>query len=422
MKDQTRLVSIDEFHQRAILFPLDKSATFEKHLKLVLEDLPTIDEKLLEYIEKKYPRRLESIKRLLKDLGISESRNVRRIYSNHILPIISDEMQWSSKSDAILIAYVVFIYKELYSPQPEHFASEMEKLKSKLIVKTREGKFVRINADEIVHLTSLYGCQMSLEVLNLPHHRFTFISDDYLKQYQKELFYQDREKNRFRSFLNELDLQDFFVVKREDKGKRKTFLSHARSRFDCSLGFINVDQLADSQWSHLIVTLSPLIFEPFIIQNYCCDEFDALITSKDNIDPNQYTFILLYLDYCFKFIPHYYSASVIKSRERHTGSVVPVQGVESSFCLALRKHPWIPVAGGQLLKPEDVYILPSGHPFRRYVSCLDPVKIPLKNPGFIQLLGFKQEILPMTMLELFMKWSCQLETDELHQLIETSNV
>jgi hypothetical protein len=69
LREQTRLVSIDEFNERTILFPLDKSSQFDKHLKLVLEDLPTIDERLLEYIENKYPRRLESIKHLLKDLG-----------------------------------------------------------------------------------------------------------------------------------------------------------------------------------------------------------------------------------------------------------------------------------------------------------------------------------------------------------------
>jgi hypothetical protein len=69
LRQQSRLVSIEEFHERAILFPLDKSIPYAKHLKLVLEDVPTIDERLLEYIENKYPRRLESIKRLLKDLG-----------------------------------------------------------------------------------------------------------------------------------------------------------------------------------------------------------------------------------------------------------------------------------------------------------------------------------------------------------------
>jgi hypothetical protein len=69
LKQQSKLVSIEEMKERAILFPLDKSVPYKKHLKLVLEDLPTIDERLMEYIEKKYPRRLESIKHLLEDLG-----------------------------------------------------------------------------------------------------------------------------------------------------------------------------------------------------------------------------------------------------------------------------------------------------------------------------------------------------------------
>jgi hypothetical protein len=156
-------------------------------------------------------------------IGISDSRNVRRIYSNHILPIISDDTQWSTKSDSVLIAYLIFIYKELYSLQPDHFVNEIEKLKSKLIVKTRQGKFIRINSNgsDIIHLTSLYGCKISLELLKLSTHRFTFISDDYYNQYRTELFYQDRERYRFVSFLNELDLHDFFLVNRVNNGKLK---------------------------------------------------------------------------------------------------------------------------------------------------------------------------------------------------------
>jgi hypothetical protein len=191
-----------------------------------------------------------------------------------------------------------------------------------------------------------------------------------------------------------------------------------------SLGFIYVEQLAETQWSHIIGTLSSSIFEPFIIQDYRCDEFDAFIMSKENINYDQYAEILLYLDYCYQSIAPYYAASVIRSRDRHTGSSIPVQGVESSFCLSLRKHSWIPVSGGQLLKPADVYVLPPNNPFRRYIPCLDQVKIPLRNQDFIKLLGFKQEIMPITIFELFMKWSCNLDQESLYRLIDdqVSNV
>lgn len=69
LKNQTKLVSIQQFADRAILFPVDKSANYSKQLRIVLEDLPAIDERLIECIENKYPRRLDSIKRLLQDLG-----------------------------------------------------------------------------------------------------------------------------------------------------------------------------------------------------------------------------------------------------------------------------------------------------------------------------------------------------------------
>jgi predicted protein tyrosine phosphatase len=72
LKQQTHLVSIDEFNKHAISFPLDKSIRFSKHLKLVLDDIPTLDEQLLHFIEDKYPRRFDSIKRLLQRLGKNE--------------------------------------------------------------------------------------------------------------------------------------------------------------------------------------------------------------------------------------------------------------------------------------------------------------------------------------------------------------
>ena len=69
LKGQTQLVSIEQYQPRTIFFPLEKSIPFEKHVKLVFEDLPTIDDRLLEFIERKYPHRLVSIKQLLKELG-----------------------------------------------------------------------------------------------------------------------------------------------------------------------------------------------------------------------------------------------------------------------------------------------------------------------------------------------------------------
>lgn len=146
-----------------------------------------------------------------------------------------------------------------------------------------------------------------------------------------------------------------------------------------------------------------------------------MIASKDTNDPHHYTQILLYLDLCYKPLAHYYAASVIRARERNAGTPIAVQGVESSFCLSLRNCSWIPVAGGQLLKPTEVYVLPMNNPFRRYLPCLDPAKTPSRNPQFLDLLGFKTQVLPMTMFELLIKWSCNLDRDSLYQLINATD-
>ena len=70
IKQQSRLASINEFEKYAITFPLDKSVKYSKHLKLVLEDIPTLDEHLLTFIEDKHPRQIDSIKQFLQKLGM----------------------------------------------------------------------------------------------------------------------------------------------------------------------------------------------------------------------------------------------------------------------------------------------------------------------------------------------------------------
>src|SRR5438105_1942202 len=69
LKDQSRLVSVDEFDKNGISFPLNKSIAYSKHFRIVLDDIPTLDEQLLNIIDDKYPRRIDSIKKLLRKLG-----------------------------------------------------------------------------------------------------------------------------------------------------------------------------------------------------------------------------------------------------------------------------------------------------------------------------------------------------------------
>lgn len=69
LSGHSRLVSMDEYDGKVILFPLSKQFQCNKPFKIVLDDLPRLDERLLKYIEDKFPRRYESIECLLKKLG-----------------------------------------------------------------------------------------------------------------------------------------------------------------------------------------------------------------------------------------------------------------------------------------------------------------------------------------------------------------
>lgn len=135
------------------------------------------------------------------------------------MPVIRDDSQWSKKSDSTLIAYLICIYKELFALNPETFEYEMKQLKKTMLIKTTNGKFIRLDSDKtIIHLTSFYGCTLSLEHLKLPNHQFTFISNDYIQEYHKELFYQDYEKRRFLAFLKELGIYDSFKIDCIERG------------------------------------------------------------------------------------------------------------------------------------------------------------------------------------------------------------
>ena len=69
LKQEQCLVSIAELDKGIILFPLDKSNRYSKSLALVLNDVPLLDDQLLNFIEDNYPRRTDSIKKLLMKLG-----------------------------------------------------------------------------------------------------------------------------------------------------------------------------------------------------------------------------------------------------------------------------------------------------------------------------------------------------------------
>ncbi|CAF1112321.1 unnamed protein product [Rotaria sordida] len=411
LNGHSRLVSIDEYYEQVILFPLSKTAQYKKPFKIVLNDLPTLDERLLQYIEDKFPRRYESIVNLLKrlanigDIGLIETPMIKEIYRLHMRPILLDVNRWSTKSDSVLIAFLLCIYTHL-----DQFESEMDQLKKHMVIKTRSGQFVRLDTPgTIIHLTSTYGCTKSLESLVSSKHEFTFISDDYINNYRNELFRTTDDINNFVRFLGQFNITEFLQINIID--------TH----------FINVAQLQTTQWAYLISELNDIVRQPFIIEDCCCNEFNILVAPSNNTaaDIDLCSKLLNYLDRHHATVAPCYTASIILVDQVKSGRRRPEKYIPSTFCLSLRQYAWIPIESGKLAKPDDVYCLsPKSETsfFHRYVSHLDQAKVSLNNREFIlNILGLQEHVLPMTIFELFMKWSCSLNRDALWMLLGDTN-
>jgi len=171
-----------------------------------------------------------------------------------------------------------------------------------------------------------------------------------------------------------------------------------------------------------------MVYEPFLIKDYRCEEFNELVSASDENQTANLELcvqLLQYLDAHHPSVSVNYAASVVLARAHKFGHGTPIKAIESSFCLSLRQHAWIPVIGDILYKPSDVYFLrPNSETsaFRRYVPHLDISKVSLRNEDFIyNILGIKSQVTYQTMFELLMKWSCDLDSEPLWNLVKQTN-
>jgi len=170
-----------------------------------------------------------------------------------------------------------------------------------------------------------------------------------------------------------------------------------------------------------------MIHEAFTIQDYRCEEFNKLISPSDESQAADFELciqLLQYLDRHHSYVSVYYVASISLTRSHKYGHG-PIKAIESSFCRSLRQHTWIPVIGDILYKPGDVYFLQENNEtsaFRRYVPHLDISKLSLRNEDFIyNILGIKSQVTHQIMFELLMKWSCDLDSESLWNLVKQTN-
>jgi hypothetical protein len=229
------LVSIDEFQNKTILLPFAKTDKFAKNLRIVVEEIPAIDPRLIQFVEEQHPTRSKQFIDLLKKLGnkrqtvlsqtfslsflgFQDRPNIRNLYHEYWLPTMSDPKLWATKSSDLLIAYFMCIFEYMYAGEGNISDITMDQLRKILLVKTKQNKFISLgNEKNFFHLTKTYGARYSAENLPLNTDQYHFISDDYYRDYRdEEIFTKPYFRQRFPQFLLDLKINDFFQIESKD--------------------------------------------------------------------------------------------------------------------------------------------------------------------------------------------------------------
>ncbi|CAF1357013.1 unnamed protein product, partial [Didymodactylos carnosus] len=407
LQHQSHLVSINDYLTTPIFFPLEKSAKYSKHLKILLQDLPTLDEQLFTYIEQVHPQRLDNIKRLLKNLGILEIRNIHDIYRQHILPTLKNDKEiWRFKSDSTLMSYFVCVFHYVYKDDPDKF--DLKTFQTVIQVKTIDGKFHN-PLKTVIHLTKAYGCDYSLEHLSHGQDYFTFIHDDYLKEFGQDLL---QYKYKWLTFLKDLGIQEFLNIEQID---------HKYS---------SIYELELTSWSHCQMDLLTAIgtdCECFTIKDYTCKEFDSLLDKAK--DDQQYHSLcqnlLLLFNKLWRTITYYFDAQVHLTRNNKHLMIF-----KSTFSMKLKQREWIPATAIQrkngnmrkeiqMKQSSDVYYLSQNNFFQQYFPHLDSNKIQLTEMELVtNILEFKQQIKQSDMLVLLLHWTSGIDIDKLQTMFD----
>jgi hypothetical protein len=79
LDSHTHLISIDEFKNKTLLLPFAKTAKFAKNLRTVIEEIPALDQGLIQFVEEHHPTRAKHFIELLKKIGTHPTDDRRTV-------------------------------------------------------------------------------------------------------------------------------------------------------------------------------------------------------------------------------------------------------------------------------------------------------------------------------------------------------
>ncbi|XP_058477566.1 uncharacterized protein wu:fj29h11 isoform X2 [Solea solea] len=306
-------------------FPMEETTNKKKKsaqtgpLAALYKDVSFVHPSLLSCVE---PLESQQVRELLRRLGVHELEP-QELLEQHIYPSIRTN-KWKSKSEAVVVSYLVFI--------KQHSSSSQEFADIAVPVLTNRG--LQCPGVDRVHFSEEYG-NINLPD-KLPGYDWTLLSPSYVQT--------DWDVAGWRGLFTQLGVREGFIIRKE----RQT---------------LTAKELMSSPWSAESETWNLKPSEGCMLDDYPCEEFRALATAE--LDPTlllqQRTDLLRLLATNWNSGHHYsqyLTAQVIDSDGR------PIKSTNSSFFHFLCRLAWVPahrqLEGDQcerkFLSPNSVFL------------------------------------------------------------------
>ncbi|XP_044034429.1 protein NO VEIN isoform X2 [Siniperca chuatsi] len=365
-----------------VFFPMEEPKTKKKKaqpqtgpLSALYKDVNLVHPSLLSCVE---PLESQQVRELLRRLGVHELEP-QELLEQHIYPTIQNN-KWKSKSEAVVVSYLVFIKL--------HSSSSQEYSDTAVPVLTSRG--LLCPANERVHFSEEYG-NINLPK-KLPGCDWVLVSPCYVQT--------DGDVAGWRELFSRLGVRDGLIIRKE----RQT---------------LTAKELASSPWS---VESSMWHQNPgvdCVIDDYPCEEFHALATAQlPGSHLLQQRMALLELlatnwdtghRYC-----QYLTARVIDSDGRE------IKSTKSSFYLFLCRLEWVPayrpLEGEQrerkYLPPNSVYLT---SPEVTSLLGTHVCYVDIDPSEFSRALGMRQSVSVEALINYLKEWCVKPEADNQEQ-------
>ncbi|XP_023805116.1 uncharacterized protein LOC101171115 isoform X2 [Oryzias latipes] len=242
----------------------------------------------------------QQVRELLKRLGVHELEP-QELLEQYIYPTIKSN-NWKSKSEAVVVSYLVFI--------KQHSSSSQEYADIAVPVLTSEG--LQCPATDKVHFSKAYK-NINLRK-KLPGCDWILVSPRYVET--------DGDVDGWRELLSRLGVRDGLVIRKE----RRT---------------LTAEELANSPWSAESATWDLSAAQDCVLEDYTCEEFEILakakLPGKDLLRQRRTLLELLEANWDTGHLySQFLTAQVIDSSGR------PIRTTKSSFHHLLCSLEWIP--------------------------------------------------------------------------------